>query len=165
MQLYSFKILEPSKSPERPKGLGIRHLQTLILFICLTIAYTIRSQLSVLMVAMVKVPDPHCSEVNGIRNFTEGCDDVNANISRWNIYRVSYCLLCFIISTAWGYSFVSSIMKLFEKLMKWQEFMIVLIDYYNIIISSLNICNAGQRPPFIPFIVAGFGLGFFSLIT
>ncbi|KAJ8731681.1 hypothetical protein PYW07_004845 [Mythimna separata] len=78
---------EEPKKPQRPKGLGIRHIQTAILFICLTIAYTIRSQLSVLMVAMVKVPDPSCFEVNGTRSYSEGCADVNANISRWNIYR------------------------------------------------------------------------------
>ena len=94
MQLYSFKILAPAKSLERPKGLGIRHLQTLILFICLTIAYTIRSQLSVLMVAMVKLPDPHC-EFNGTRNYSDGCEDANVNISRWNIYRVSF--ICFVL--------------------------------------------------------------------
>ncbi|XP_035440145.2 putative inorganic phosphate cotransporter isoform X1 [Spodoptera frugiperda] len=78
---------ELQKPPERPKGLGIRHLQTVILFICLTIAYTIRSQLSVLMVAMVRVQDPLCTLPDGTRNISEGCVDPNANISRWNIYR------------------------------------------------------------------------------
>ncbi|XP_049694117.2 putative inorganic phosphate cotransporter [Helicoverpa armigera] len=78
---------EVRSKPVRPKGLGIRHLQTVILFVSLTIAYTMRSQLSVLMVAMVKVPDPHCLEGNGTRNVTEGCDEGNTNMSSWNIYR------------------------------------------------------------------------------
>lgn len=100
MQLNSLNILDPPKPPERPKGLGVRHLQTLMLFICLTIAYTMRSQLSVLMVAMVEVPDPHCKEANGTRNVTaEGCDDLKTNMSSWNIYRVSIVYFVILIAS------------------------------------------------------------------
>ncbi|CAB3260988.1 unnamed protein product [Arctia plantaginis] len=88
------------KSPEpithpAPKGLGLRHLQTLLLFVCLVLGFTTRAQLSVLMVAMIK------SSQQGSYNLTSNGMDVNGTnitdntvdssqvqpISDWNVYR------------------------------------------------------------------------------
>lgn len=45
-------ISGPHALPEAPKGFGTRHTQSLLLFICITVGYALRGNLSVSMVAM-----------------------------------------------------------------------------------------------------------------
>ncbi|XP_037868176.1 inorganic phosphate transporter 1 isoform X2 [Bombyx mori] len=69
-----------------PKGFGTRHTQALVLFICLTVAYTMRAQLSVSMVAITGhavTESELCSNVST----SENTSCVTEEISAWSVYR------------------------------------------------------------------------------
>ncbi|CAB3260990.1 unnamed protein product [Arctia plantaginis] len=79
-----------------PKGWGVRHVQILLIFFCLVMGLSMRSQLSVLMVAMINTTDhEHYSIANRsipsnstsiIGDNSEGYSKVQ-NISPWSVYR------------------------------------------------------------------------------
>ncbi|XP_028032737.1 putative inorganic phosphate cotransporter, partial [Bombyx mandarina] len=67
-------------------GFGTRHTQALVLFICLTVAYTMRAQLSVSMVAITGhavTESELCSNVST----SENTSCVTEEISAWSVYR------------------------------------------------------------------------------
>ncbi|XP_075977489.1 putative inorganic phosphate cotransporter [Anticarsia gemmatalis] len=92
------KVTEPSPHIP-PKGFGVRHLQTFLLFISLTLGFTMRAQLSVLMVAMANANLESCNSIGGNSTNTtinegienngtidESCHS-DKNISSWSVYR------------------------------------------------------------------------------
>lgn len=102
-------ISELPYPPQAPKGFGARHTQSLILFICLTVAFTMRAQLSVSMVAMTSHNFgqagnniiENVTELHGAKRYRNVSEEkmMRPNesrykgLSKWNVYRVSMTLL------------------------------------------------------------------------
>lgn len=83
-----------------PEGFGARHTQAFVLFICLTVAYSMRSHLSVTVVAMTEstinrhqiessqnnVPVENFTLALSLPNTTLICEETSKG---WSVYRVS----------------------------------------------------------------------------